>query len=334
VVSENETLDDLFVFAGESNQPLAEKICESIGVPLRDTKFDRFSNDNIWIQLGESVRGKDVYIIQSLTEPVSDHLMQLLMMINVARVGDARRVTAVIPHYSYARSDKKDAPRICITARLVADLIQTSGADRVITMTLHSDQVHGFFSVPLDHLTSQSVFVKHFDKYKGTDTMLVSPDVGYAKHVVHLARDLKLPVAITVKERLADDYVRIDAVLGMGHIPERVIIVDDEIATGSSMKQAIEAIREKGAKEFIVACTHGILSQNATSALLEIKGVTEIVVTDTVLLDEEVRLHKKVTVLSLASVLGEGILRNHKGQSMGSLFTFWKDSPETELSNQ
>lgn len=329
-MSENQTLDDLFVFSGESNTLLANKICDSIGVPLRNTEFDRFSNDNIWIQLGESVRGKDVYIIQSLTEPVSDHLMQMLMMINVARVGDARRVTAVIPHYSYARSDKKDAPRICITSRLVADLIETSGADRVITMTLHSDQVHGFFSVPLDHLTSQSVFVEHFNQYRGTDTMLVSPDVGYAKHVVHLARELGLPVAITVKERLADDYVRIDAVLGMGEVPERVIFVDDEIATGGSMKQAIEAVREKGAKEFIIACTHGILSRNAASSLQAIKGVTEIVVTDTVFLGEEVRTLDKVTVLSLAKVLGAGILHNHKGESIGSLFTFWKDSTKAE----
>ena len=327
---ENEILGDLYIFSGQSNRRLAKKICKSIGVPLRETKFDRFSNDNIWIQLGESVRGKDVYIVQSLTEPVSDYLMQMLMMLNVARVGDARRVTAVIPHYSYARSDKKDAPRICITARLVADLIQTSGADRVITMTLHSDQVHGFFSIPLDHLTSQSVFVEYFDKYRGTDTMLVSPDVGYGKHVVRLARELGLSVAITVKERLADDYVRIDAVLGMGEVPERVIIVDDEIATGGTIKQAIEAIREKGAKEFIIACTHGILSKNAASALQEIEGVTEIVITDTVRLDKSVRELEKITILSLAKVLGEGILRNHKAASMGSLFTFWKESAKAE----
>ena len=327
-MSKKKSLDDLFIFSGESNKPLAKKICKSIGVPLRPTHFDRFSNDNIWIQLGESVRGKDVYIVQSLTEPVSDHLMQMLMMINIASVGDARRVTAVIPHYSYARSDKKDAPRVCITSRLVADLIQTSGADRVITMTLHSDQVHGFFSVPLDHLTSQSVFVEHFDQYRGTDTMLVSPDVGYAKHVVHLARELDLQVAITVKERLADDYVRIDAVLGMGVVPERVIIVDDEIATGSSMKQAIEAVRQKGAREFIIACTHGILSKGAARDLTEIEGVKEVVVTDTVRLPKPVRSLDKLTVLSLADVLGEGILRNHRGESMGSLFTFWKESAE------
>ncbi|HLA44206.1 MAG TPA: ribose-phosphate diphosphokinase, partial [Aggregatilineales bacterium] len=186
----SEELKDLFIFSGQSNLPLAQKICESIGVPLLPTEYRRFSNDNLWIQLSESVRGKDVYIIQSLSERVSDHLMQLLMMVNVARVGDARRVTAVIPYFSYARSDKKDAPRVCITARLVADLIEKSGADRMITMMLHSDQVHGFFSIPLDHLTSQSVFIEHFKQYRDSDTVLVSPDVGYAKHVVHLARAL------------------------------------------------------------------------------------------------------------------------------------------------
>jgi ribose-phosphate pyrophosphokinase len=321
-----EGLEDLYIFSGEANLPLAQSICDEIGVPLRPTHYDRFSNDNLWIQLGESVRGKDVYIIQSLAEPVNDYLMQLLMMVNVARAGDAKRVSAVIPYFSYARSDKKDAPRVCITARLVADLIETSGADRVITMTLHSEQVHGFFNIPLDHLTSQSVFVDYFQKYVGTDTVIVSPDVGYAKHVVHLARELNLKFAVGSKVRLGDSSVRIDAILGSGEVSERAIIMDDEIATGGSMFKTIDAVRAMGTTDFVVACTHAVLTKNAAENLHALPNIKEIVLTDTVYIPEETQRLEKVKVLSLAKVFGEAILRNHQGRSMGSLFTFWRDS--------
>lgn len=317
------SFDDLFVFSGESNRELARAVCKYIGVPLKKNKTRKFSNDNLWIQLGESVRGKDVYIIQSLSEPVSDHLMEMLMMLNVARVGDARRVTAVIPYYSYARSDKKDAPRVCITARLVADLVQASGADRVITMMLHSEQVHGFFSMPLDHLTSQSVFVEHFKKYNDGQTVMVSPDEGFAKETVRLARALKLPVSIGTKVRLGDAEVRIDAILGSSQIKRRAIVIDDEIATGSSMIKVMQALRENGAEEFILACTHGVFTRKAMERLQEIPDVVEIVSTDTVKLGKKKKGIDKLTVLSIANVLGEAILRNHEGRSMGSLFTFW-----------
>jgi ribose-phosphate pyrophosphokinase len=317
--------DDLYVFSGQSNEDLARAICAHIGVPLRKTRFQRFSNDNLWIQLGESVRGKDVYIVQSLSEPVSDYLMQMLMMINVARVGDARKVTAVIPYFSYARSDKKDAPRVCITARLAADLVQTAGADRVITMTLHSDQVHGFFSIPLDHLTSQSVFIDYFSKYKDTNTVVVSPDVGYAKEASRLARALKLRVAIGSKVRLADAEVRIDAILGSGQVADRAIVLDDEIATGSSMVGIVNALRRQGTKEFVLATTHGVFTKGAPITLQDVEGVKEIVATDTVLIPDEYKQLDKMKVLSVASVLGDGILRNHEGTSMGSLFTFWPE---------
>lgn len=320
-----DSLEDLFIFSGQANIPLAKRICKSIGVPLRVTHFDRFSNDNLWIQLGESVRNKDVFIIQTLSEPVNNYLMQLLMMVNVARVGDAKRVTAVIPYFSYARSDKKDAPRVCITARLVADLIENSGADRVITMMLHSDQVHGFFSIPLDHLTSQSVFLDHFGKYQGTDTVLVSPDVGFAKHVVRLAQALNLRFAVGSKVRLGDKDVRIDAILGSGDVANRAIIIDDEIATGGSMLKIIDTLQDMGTEKFVIACTHGVLTNRAAFRLHEIEAVEEIVVTDTVLIPEDVQQLPKFKILSLASVLGQGIMRNYRGESMGSLFTFWHD---------
>lgn len=323
-----DSLDDLFIFSGQSNLPLAQRIADYVGVPLRKTLHRRFSNDNLWVQLGESVRGKDVYLIQSLSQPVSDNLMQLLMMIDIARMGDARRVTAVIPYFSYARSDKKDAPRVCITARLVADLIETSGVDRVITMTLHSDQVHGFFSIPLDHLTSQSVFLEHFEKYRGTDTVVVSPDVGYGKEVTHLARALGLRAAIGNKVRLGDTNVRIDAILDSGEVAQRAIIMDDEIATGGSMVKMAQALRERGTHQFVLACTHGILSNDAAHTLSKIAGVEEIVVGDTVYIPESTQAVDKLSVLSLANVLGEGIARNYKGESMGSLFTFWPDEDD------
>lgn len=322
--------EDLFVFSGESNEALAEAVCQHIGVPLRKTKHDKFSNDNLWIQLGESVRGKDVYIIQSLSEPVSDHLMQMLMMINVARVGDAKRVTAVIPYYSYARSDKKDAPRVCITGRLVADLIENSGADRVITMMLHSQQVHGFFSIPLDHLTSQSVFIKHFQKYKDNETVIVSPDEGYTKQAVRLARALEMPVSVGTKVRLGDDKVRIDTILGSENITKRAIIMDDEIATGSSITTLMKTLRQYGAKEFVLACTHGVFTKGkdgktALERWEEVPDVVEIVTTDTAALGQKGAGSSKLTVLSIAEIIGESILRNHESRSMGDLFTFWDE---------
>lgn len=321
----NRSLDDLYIFSGQSNLRLAQEVCNYLGVPLRKTHYKRFSNDNLWIQLDESVRGKDVFIIQSLSHPVSDYLMQLMMMLNVAKMGDARRVSAVIPYYSYARSDKKDAPRVCITGRLVADLINFSGADRVITMTLHSDQVHGFFTAPLDHLTSQSVFVEYFQKYKDTDTMLVSPDMGYAKHVIKLARALKLDVSIGSKVRMGDDQVIIDALLGSGRSAKCAIVMDDEIATGGTMVKIVDALRRSGTEEFVLACTHGVFTNNALDNLLPIEGLLEIVCTDTVLVSDEYRAMENVSVLSIAGVLGDGILRSHEGRSMGSLFTFWPD---------
>jgi len=324
-MAQDPSLDDLYIFSGESNEELAEAICAYIGVPMRQTDHRRFSNDNIWVQLKESVRGKDVYIVQSLSAPVSDHLMQLLMMINVARMGDARRVTAVIPYFSYARSDKKDAPRVCITARLVADLIQTAGAQRVITMTLHSSQVHGFFSIPLDHLTSESVFVDYFSKYRNTDTIIVSPDVGYAKEVSYLANKLKLKFAIGSKVRLSDSNVQIDAVLGSGHIAERAIIMDDEIATGGSMVKITDALRERGTRKFVLACTHGVLTNDAAYTLQNVPGVEEIVVTNTVHIPDKTRALDKIHTLSIATILGEGIARNYRRQSMGALFTFWHE---------
>jgi ribose-phosphate pyrophosphokinase len=279
------------------------------------------------------VRNKDVYCIQSLSEPVHRHLMQLLMMLDIARHGDAARVTAVIPYYSYGRSDKKDAPRISITAKLVAQLIETAGADRVIAMTLHSAQIHGFFDVPLDHLTNLRVMVDHFKKEDLSDTVVVSPDVGYAKQATKLAYALNLPLAIGNKLRRSDTDVEISTVLGSGGpTPRKAIVIDDEIATGSTMVEIVQVMSRMGTEEFSLACTHGLFTGDAIARLAELDCVTEIVATDTVYAPHALKGIPKLSTESVASILGDGIRCNHEGQSVGDLFTFWTDDMPSDRS--
>lgn len=318
--------DDLFIFSGWANEPLAQKICDYLNVPLRPTKTKRFSHGTLRVQLGESVRNKDVYIIQSLTIPVHRHIMQMLMMLDIARHGDAARVTAVIPYYVYGRADKKDAPRISITGKLLAQLIETAGADRVIALTLHSPQTHGFFDVPLDHLTSLRVLVDHFKQQDLSDTMMVSPDVGYAKQAMKLASALKVPFAIGSKIRLDDKRVEIKAILGTGSpVPKRAIVIDDEIATGGTMVEIVKAMKKEGTEQFCLAATHGLFTDNAVEALNNIEFVNEIVCTDSVYAPHAVKGIPKLRVQSVASVIGDAILCNHEGRSVGELFTFWEE---------
>lgn len=329
-----ETFDDLFIFAGESNIPLADEVCDYLGVKAKTAQFARFSNDNLWVQLDTSVRGKDVYVVQSLSPPVQDHMFQLLMMLNIAKTGGASRVTAVIPYYSYGRSDKKDAPRICITARLAADLIAEAGADRAITMTLHSDQVHGFFSIPLDHLTSLAVLSRYFINRGLEDTVVVSPDVGYAKKASRLARLLNVPLAIGTKVRLGDSEVSISEVLGSGKLGSHAIIIDDEIATGGTMIEMAYTLHDAhGVERCTLACTHGLFVGNAIDRINEIPFVQEIVTTDTVYAPHAADLHG-LTVETIAPVLAEGIRCNHLGQSVGSLFAFWQEGTPKEISRK
>lgn len=318
--------EDLFIFSGWSNKPLAKKICEHLRVPLRYTDTRRFSHGTLRVQLGESVRGKDVYIIQTLTEPVHRHIMQMLMMLDIARHGDASRVTAVIPYYVYGRSDKKDAPRISITGKLLAQLIETAGADRVIAMTLHSPQTHGFFDVPLDHLTSLRVLVDYFKDRDLSDTVVVSPDVGYAKQAMKLASALNVQLAVGSKVRLDDKRVEIKAILGTGdRMPKHAILVDDEIATGGTMVEIARAMEKQGTEEFSLACTHGMFTDNAVERLNAIDCVRDIVCTDTVYAPHAIKGIPKLEVRSVAPVIGDAILCNHEGRSVGDLFTFWEE---------
>ncbi len=312
-------------FSGSSNRPLASTMARSLNLRLEDTLITRFSNDNLYIQLGASVRSRAVFIVQSLTPPVNDHLMELLMMIDIARNAAAREIHAVIPYYSFARSDKKDAPRISITARLVADLIERAGATHVMTMTLHSPQVHGFFSVPTDPLTARFLFTRHFHKRDLSNTIVVTPDSGGAKSAARFANSLGLTNAYGNKERISDTHVRIAGLMGhsiRGY--KRAIIYDDEIATGGSVVELSRILIEGGIEDIWVSCTHGVFTANAFERLAAIPQITEIVTTDTVYIPEEKR-PKHLHILSVAPIFAEAIRRNYTRMSIGGLFDFGVD---------
>lgn len=315
-------LDDVLIFSGSAHRELAEEISDYLNLDLCQTIVRKFSNDNFYIQLGESVRAKQVFIVQPLSPPCSDNLMELLLMLDIARSGAAKDVCAVIPYYSYARSDKKDAPRISIAARLVADLLKASGATQVITMTLHSPQVHGFFSVPTDHLTAHSVFVEHLGTKDLSNSIVVTPDIGHASRAGKLAKALDLPMAAGEKTRLSDNSVAITGM--MGDVDGRdVILIDDEIATGGTITEMVNyLIRNHNVKRVTVIGTHGLFTGPAVSRLNGIDVIDEIVVTNTVPRSEE---HKpdRLIELSVARIFGEVILRNVRGESVGALFEFW-----------
>ena len=241
-------MNDVVVFSGTAHPQLADRICGHLGVRRSPVDIKRFSNDCLQVQLLENCRQQDVYIIQPLVPPTQEHLMELLLMCDAARGASAAQITVVMPHYAYARSDKKDASRISLGGRLVADMLVTAGADRVLTMALHAPQVHGFFSVPVDHLTAIGVLADHYRGRDLTDTVVVSPDLGNAKTATLFARLLGLPVAAGSKQRLSDDKVVIDAIVG-DVAGKRAIILDDEIATGGSIVELLERLKDVGCTE-------------------------------------------------------------------------------------
>jgi ribose-phosphate pyrophosphokinase len=314
--------DEVRFFSGSSNKPLAAGIAAELGVPLAETHVKRFSNDNLYIQLGASVRYRRVYIVQSLSDPVNDHLMELLMMLDIARDAAASEIHAIIPYYSFGRSDKKDAPRISITARLVADLLKTAGATHVMSMMFHSPQVHGFFRIPTDPLSSRPVFGKYLENRDLSGTIIISPDMGQAKSAARFAKSLNLPVAAGNKERVSDTEVRISGLVGnqvKGH--KRALVYDDEIATGGSILELSRLLIEEGVEEILVMCTHGVFTRGGLERLADVPQITEIVTTDTVYLPEEKR-HPKLTILPVASIFAESIRHNFNRESIGDLFVF------------
>ncbi len=312
-------MGEIAVFTGSAHPEFAEKICALLGTELSPTLVHRFSNDCLQVQLRANCRQRDVYIIQPLVPPVQEHLVELLLMLDAARGASAAQLTAVIPHYAYARSDKKDAPRISIGARLVADLLAAAGADRVLTMTLHAPQVHGFFSIPVDHLTAVTELADHFRGRDLSDTVVVSPDLGNAKPATQFARLLGLPVAAGSKRRLSDDHVVIDAIVG--DVDGRnVIIFDDEIATGGSVIELLDRLREHRAQRISLACTHGLFTNGAMKRLGAQTDMVEIVTTDTVPPRPDTAADH-LQVRSVAPLFAEAIRRIHLGESVSSLFS-------------
>jgi ribose-phosphate pyrophosphokinase len=314
--------DQVRFFSGSSNPVLAAAIAGELGLPLDETHITRFSNDNLFIQLGATVRYRRVYIVQSLSQPVNDHLMELLMMLDIARSAAASEVHAIIPYYSFARSDKKDAPRISITARLVADLLKTAGATHVMSMIFHSPQVHGFFSLPTDPLSSWIVLKKYLETRDLKDAIMVSPDMGQAKSAARFAKVLGLPIAAGNKERISDSEVRISSLVGnqvKGH--KCALVYDDEIATGGSIDELSRVLIDEGIEDIIVTCTHGVFTRGGLERLGEIPQISEIITTDTVYIAQEKR-HPKLKVLSVAPVFADAIRHNLYHQSLNDLFVY------------
>lgn len=314
---------DIKLFAGTACPELAEKISQYLSVPVSGRDVTLFPNDNLFIQLHSSVRGQDVYVIQTLTRPVHRNLMELLIMLQTLRLDSAGRVTAVFPYMCYARSDKKDNPRVPITARLVADMIEIAGADRYMTLDLHAGQIQGFFSIPGDVLTAYHILVEYVNKLlpELKDPVVAAADLGFAKKGRNFAAEINAPIAFVEKRRSLDG-TRPVALTLIGNVAGRdVIVVDDEVDTAGSVCQAVELVKEQGARNVYLLFVHPIFSDSAVERLAALP-VTEIITTDTVPIPAEklALLGDKLSVLSVAPLLGEVIRRAHEGRSVGEMF--------------
>jgi ribose-phosphate pyrophosphokinase len=314
---------DIKLYGGTASPELATRIANYIGVELCDRDVISFPNDNLFIKLHGSVRGQDCYVIQTTSTPVHRNLMELLIMLQTLRLDSAARVTAVIPYLCYARSDKKDQPRIPITARLVADMIEVAGADRYITMDLHAGQIQGFFSMPGDVLTAFHLLVEYVKSIQPSmrNPVVVTADLGFAKKGRNFAATMNVPMAFIEKRRLAND-ARAEALTLVGDVHDRdVVLVDDEVDTGGSMVQAVNLLKDFGAREVYIVFVHPLLSLNAAKRMATLP-VKEFVTTDTIPIPEEKRaiLSDRLRVLSVSSLLGEVIVRAHEGRSVGEMF--------------
>ena len=304
------------IFSGTANLPLTESIAKYLGIPLGDTEIFRFSDGEISVKYNENIRGIDVFIVQPTCAP-SDNLMELLLMIDAARRASAMRITAVIPYFGYARQDRKDQPRVAISAKLVANLISTAGTDRVLTMDLHSASIQGFFDIPFDHLYGSAIFVDSIRKFKSKNTVVVGPDVGSSKRARAYANLLNTELALVDKKRSGPN--KIETVTLIGDVRDRdVILVDDMVDTAGTLCRAAEYLNQSGARRIIATCTHPILSGNAVSQLQE-SFIYKLFVSDTVLVPEE-KKNEKIEVLSSAFIFGEAIKRIHNEESISSLF--------------
>lgn len=306
------------MFSGNAHPELAKNICKYLKVKLSDALVDRFSEGEIRVKIGENVRGKDVFIVQPISPPPNENLMELLIMIDALKRASAWRITAVIPYFGYARQDRKDQPRVPITAKLVANLLTTAGANRILTMDLHASQIQGFFDIPVDHLFAAGIFVDYFSKSKNKNLVVVSPDVGSIKMARAYAKRISGGLAIIDKRRLSPDKTEVMHILGEVEGKD-ALIVDDLIATGSSLIEAVETLKKAKAKSIQAAITHGVLSGSAMERIDKCKALEKLLITDSIPLDNS-KKHSKIKVLSAANLLGEAIKRIHNEESVSSLF--------------
>jgi ribose-phosphate pyrophosphokinase len=305
------------LFAGNANPELARRIAKSLRKPLSKALVTTFSEGEVRVRIDEDVRGRDVYILQPTCPPTNNNLMELLIMIDAIKRASARRITAVIPYFGYARQDRKDQPRVPITAKLAANLLTTAGADRILTMDLHAGQIQGFFDIPLDHLFAVRVIVDHFKKKKISNLVVASPDVGGIKMARAYAKRLGAELAIVDKRRIDDKHAEVMNILGEVK-GKNIVIVDDLTSTASSICEAAEALKKAGALRIMAAVSHPVLSGPAVDRIRK-SSIEEFIVTDTIPLDPS-KKDKKIKVLSVAPLLAEAIARIHNEKSVSSLF--------------
>jgi ribose-phosphate pyrophosphokinase len=329
--------DEFSIYAGNANRPLADRICRYLKTRMGRVEVFQFANENIFVRILDNVREQDVFLVQPTSRPVNQSIMELLIMIDAFKRASAGRITAVIPYYSYGRSDKKDQPRVPITARLIADMLTVAGADRVLTMDLHQGQIQGFFSIPVDELTAVNILAAYIGA-KQLEDLVVVTDLGFAKRARGFAELLNAPLAIVEKRRVGNlDQAELMRVIGDVK-GRRAIIVDDEINTAGTLVEIVEALERDGVNEIYACATHGVFSPPALQRLMK-SSIREVIVTDTIPLPGEVDT-ERITVLSVAPLFGEAIRRIHRGESVGALFssevelveemTFWTNDEEEE----
>ena len=310
--------NELRVFTGNAHPELAKDVCKYLDIPLGEAEVIKFSNDNTFVRIHENIRQRDVFIVQPTCTPVNDHLMELLIMIDAAKRASAGRVTAVVPYYGYGRTDKKDQPRVPITARLVADLLTAAGADRLLTIDLHAGQIQGFFNIPVDELTALTIQTRYFQDKGLENLVVVAVDIGISKRARDMAERLGAPLAIIEKRRVANDDAT-ETLNVIGEVAGKTALTfDDEVDTGGSLLSAAQALSEQGVTEVYACVTHPVLSGNAPGRVVD-SPLKELVITDTIPQPQE-RINGKMTVLSVAPLLGEAIRRIHEGRSVGEMF--------------
>jgi ribose-phosphate pyrophosphokinase len=311
-------MDELKVFTGNAHPALAKAVAEYLKIPQGECEVFTFSNENIFVRILENVRQRDTFVIQPFCSPVNNNLVELLIMLDALKRASAGRITAVVPYYGYGRTDKKDQPRVPITARLVADLLTVAGANRILTVDLHAAQIQGFFNIPVDELTGLKLFINYFKKKRFKDLVVVATDIGITKRARDLAAGLGASLAIMEKRRIGN-VDKAETMNVIGEVADKVALtVDDEIDTGGSLVSVVETLEKRGVKEIYACCTHPIFSGAAISRIAS-SPIKEVVVTDTVPVNSDKKLDK-VTVLPIAPLLGEAIHRIHTGMSIGAMF--------------